>query len=117
MGTELPTEMTSHTVKQFWGGDHRGVCLQITAKSDETGPGYIVLTMEEAAALCNNLGDFISIEAKRRQDLLKDQLRQLKIAERTVFTEVAALSSDLLTAPRISVALISNFCPKAPLCT
>lgn len=124
MGTETSTKMTGHTVKEFWGGDERGVCLQITASSlmrvHETGAaqmqeeGFIQLTMEEAAALCSDLGRFVKYEATRRQALLKAEIEQAKIAEKTVFHEIASLSPDLMAGPELAVLMVSRFCPKAP---
>ena len=124
MGTEIKTKMAGHTAKEFWGGDDRGVCLQVTA----SGPlrvretigdqlqeeGFIQLTMEEAAALCNDLGGFVKREATRRQDLLKAKIERAKIAEKTVFHEVASLPSDLMAGPELAVLMVSRFCPKSP---
>ena len=65
MSTEIETKMTEHTANEFWGGDDRGICLQIT----EMGPrqnGYIQLTMEEADALYIALGCYVKREATRR---------------------------------------------------
>ena len=74
--------------------------------------GYIQLTMEEAAELCNDLNRFIKSEAVRRQTLLKDQLEQLKINERTVMHEVTELPPALMTGPRLVVEAVSQLCPK-----
>jgi hypothetical protein len=122
MGTEIVTKMTDHTAKEFWGGAERGVCLQVTASSplhirDTIGEqlqeeGFINLTMEEAAALYNALGAFVKREAVRRQGLLRKEIEQAKIAERTVFHEVAGLPSDLMAGPEMAVFLVSRYCPK-----
>ncbi len=122
MGTELETTMTDHTAKQFWGGNERGVCVQITAAGpvpikDTIGEqlsveGFVQLTLEEAAALCNTLVAFIRRESKRRQALLSEQLAGLQIAQRTVLHEVAALPESLLTAEGVAVDMIAAYCPK-----
>ena len=122
MGTKLNTKMTNHTAKEFWGGDDLGVCMQVTASSPlrvrETigeqlqEEGFIQLTMEEAAALCNDLGGFVKREAKRRQALLKDEIAKAKVAEKTVFHEVAGLPSELMAGPELAVLMVSRFCPK-----
>ena len=122
MGKELTTKMSSHTAKEYWGGDDRGVCLQVTA----SGPlrvqgtareqiqeeGFIQLTMEEAAALCSDLVGFVKREAMRRQALLKAEIEQAKIAEKMVFHEVASLPSDLMGVSEPAVMMVSRFCPK-----
>ena len=122
MGTTINTKMTEHTAKEFWGGDERGVCVQVTASTPlrvcETiteqlqEEGHIQLTMEEAAALCNDLGGFVKREAVRRQALLKAEIEKAKIAEKTVFHEVAGLPSDLMAGPELAVLMVSRFCPK-----
>jgi hypothetical protein len=124
MSTEIETKMTGHTVVEFWGGDDRGVCLQVTASAplkvrdsiaDQLQEeGHIHLTMEEAASLCNDLGAFVKREAVRRQGLLKAEIEKAKIAERTVFHEVAELPSGLMAGPELSVLMVSRFCPKTP---
>jgi hypothetical protein len=121
MSTMVDTKMTDHTAVEFWGGADRGVCLQITASCmrihDNTidqvqEEGYIQLTMEEAAALCNDLGSFVRREALRRQDLLRRELEDAKIAERMVFREVANLPADLMAGPELAVLTISRYCPR-----
>jgi hypothetical protein len=124
MSTELKTKMTEHTVVRFWGGDDRGVCLQVTASAplkvrdsiaDQLQEeGFIHLTMEESAALCNDLGAFVKAEAVRRQGLLKEQIEQAKLDMKTVLHEVAELPDDLMAGPALAVDMVSKFCPKAP---
>ena len=122
MATEINTKMTDHTVNQFWGGEDRGMCLQVTASTplrirDTIGEqlqeeGFIQLTMEEAAALCNDLGAFVKREAVRRQTLLRQEIERAKLAEKTVFHEVSELPSDLMAGPELAVLMVSRFCPK-----
>ena len=122
MGTELTTNMVDHSAKQYWGGIKRGVCLQITASSPDRirdnvmsqiqEEGFIQLTMEEAVALRNTLDSFIIKEAKRRQELLREQIKDLKDKEKTVFNEVANIPETLLHAPSIAIDMVSKFCPK-----
>jgi len=121
MSESVETKMTDHVADEFWGGNSRGVCLQVTASAlriratiDEQlqEEGFIQLTMEEASALCNDLVGFVKREAVRRQALLKAELREAKIAEKTVFHEVAELPSDLMAGPELAVLMVSRFCPK-----
>jgi len=121
MGTEIKTKMLDHATKEFWGGDQRGVCLQVTASSPlrikETiadqlhEEGFIQLTMTEAAALCNDLQGFVKREAMRRQELLRAQINQLKMAEKTVFQEVAALPLDFIDTSGLVVSMVAKLCP------
>lgn len=122
MSHELQTEMTEHSLTGKWGGDHRGQVVQVTSNKalevcenvDEAlqQEGYIDLTMEEAARLCNDLQAFIYDEAKRRQALLKKKINELKIKERTVFAEVIELPRELMEGPKTCVEMIGKYCPK-----
>ena len=123
MSTHIETKLTGHTLVQVWGGDDKGMVLQVTCSEPlrirETvaeqlqDEGFIRLTMEEAATLCNDLGAFVRREAVRRQELLSAEIERLKIAERTVFHEVAELPSDLMAGPELAVEMVSRFCPKS----
>ena len=121
MSNELETKMTDHAATEFWGGDKRGVCVQITAaniniresvEDQLQEEGFIQLTMEEASALCNTLSRFVTKEAMRRQSLLIEQLKQLKNMEKTVFNEVAKLDPEMLEIPLTAVDFVAKFCPK-----
>ena len=123
MGHEIETELTAHHLREFCGGSDRGVCMQVTTSAPLTvhddrmqqqqEPGFIQLTMEEAAILCNDLSQFVKREAIRRQGLLREQLERLKFDERTVFQEIAELPADVFGAPKLAVELVSALCPKA----
>lgn len=113
MSKEVETKMESHSLTEFWGGDDRGVCIQVTSLASVDDEGFVSLTMEEAAALCGDLSKFIKREAVRRQSLLREQLAELKIAERTVFNEVIELSDGHMTVAEIAIGMVSAFCPKA----
>lgn len=69
MGTEIQTRMKSHTATEFWGGEKRGVCMQITAAHLNVKDtlmeqlqveGFIQLTVGEAMALVETLKEFIA---------------------------------------------------------
>jgi hypothetical protein len=110
MSTEIETKMENHTLTEFYGGDEKGVCLQVTQLQQE---GFIQLTMEEAAALHSDLANFIRREARRRQELLKEHIKELKIAERAVFYEVLELPNDMYLGSELAIGLVSKFCPKS----
>jgi hypothetical protein len=110
MSTQLETEMTEHNACKFFGGNARGMCVQISKNDDSAA--YLVLTLVEAAALVNTLMPFIKEEAQRRQGLLREFLADLKAAERSVFHEIGELSPEFFEMHKISVELVDKFCPK-----
>jgi ABC-type transporter Mla subunit MlaD len=110
MSTQIETEMTEHTACKFWGGNGRGVCVQISKNDDSAA--YLALTMAEASALVNTLMPFIKEEAQRRQGLLREFLADLKSVERRVFHEIGELSPEFFETVKTSVELVDKFCPK-----
>jgi hypothetical protein len=121
MSTEIKTTMKDHDIVEFWGGSDKGVCLQVTAKELKIADtataqiqeaGFVKLTMEESAALVNSLLSFIKKEARRRQGLLKKEITNLKITEKTVFTEISDLNMKSFEVGEVAVGLVSKFCPK-----
>lgn len=108
MSTQLETKLKDHVAIMYYGGDDKGLMIQIT----KVDGGYLQFTLSEAAALANTLSEFITYECERRQGLLKQQIADLKIASKTVFDEVANLPRSLLEVPTISVQMVEQFCPK-----
>jgi hypothetical protein len=68
--------------------------------------------MEEANALRNALGVFIREEAKRRQALLRRDLKELKLAEKSVFNEIATLPDESFDTFETVTSLVAAYCPK-----
>ena len=69
MGTEIQTRMKGHTATEFWGGEKRGVCMQITAAhlnikdtvmEQLQVEGFIQLTVGDAMALIETLKEFVA---------------------------------------------------------
>lgn len=119
MGTEIETEMSTHSIKEYWGGDDKGVMVQVTANyplpvdfDSSQHENFIQLDLIEASKLCKSLNDFIVGECKRRQGLLEDQLKNLRFDNQTVFHEVLSLDESLFKVSNISVDLIDKLCPK-----
>jgi hypothetical protein len=51
MSTQL-RNVTSHMAQtRFWGGENRGVCVQVSQKNFEGGHQFLQLTKEDAALL------------------------------------------------------------------
>ena len=116
MSTEIESRLTRHSLVEFWGGDKRGVCLQVTATDPHAceidQEGYIQLTMADAAILAKHLADFALREAERRQGLLREQIAGLRDLERNVFGEVRDLRMADYSAQELAVALVDVYCPK-----
>ncbi len=123
MSAEIKTDMKSHSITSYWGGDHLGMMVQITSiepfkyNPDEAAKylfgheGFIQLNLSEAAALCNSLNSYIVEECARRKALLQAELEHLHTIKRTVFNEVAALDPDLFKVSTLSTMFVDRFCP------
>jgi hypothetical protein len=59
MSTQL-RNVTSHMAQtRFWGGENRGVCVQVSQKNFEGGHQFLQLTKEDAALLAAELTLFV----------------------------------------------------------
>ncbi|MDV7397876.1 hypothetical protein RZS08_41125, partial [Arthrospira platensis SPKY1] len=109
MSTDIDTDLVEHKLTEYWGGDAKGVCAQVTRLKGEEM--YLQLTMSEAAALCDALGGFVKREAVRRRDLLKEEVAELQAVQHTIFREVADLNTELFDVPKLSVRVVEHFAP------
>lgn len=112
MSEDIETEMTQHVLCEFWGGNKRGVCVQVTAL-DPADPnnGYLQLDLNEASELAYQLSQYCLREANRRQDLLRKQIEGLKEMEKTVFKEVSEIRLADYESQRFSVRFVNQFAP------
>jgi len=67
MSTDIKTDLPRHSLTEYYGGDERGICVQITALKMEDGDGYITLSSEEAEILIKDLKGFVKREKTRRK--------------------------------------------------
>lgn len=103
-------------VNVFYGGDERGPCLQITMQEcrDQTLLGAVQVDLAGAILLYNTLGGWIKSECERRQKLLREEIRDLRDIEKTVFHEVAHLNSSLIGNNTLAAESILKFAPAVP---
>ena len=123
MSTEIKTDMKTHALTSYWGGDENGVMVQVTCTKPVKLPsdgytddlfdqeGFIQLNLSEATALCNALNDYIVEECNRRKSLLQAEIDRLQTIKGTVFNEVAALNPDLFKVSHLATTLVDKFCP------
>ncbi len=113
MSTEIETKLQRHSLVSYWGGNDKGMCLQVTTEHpDDVGIGAIQLTMGEAAVLASDLIEFVLKEAKRRQTLLKEQIAEIKQLEKSVFHDICKIQMQDFETPALVVKLIEAYCPK-----
>lgn len=103
-------------VNVFYGGDERGPYLQITMQEchDDTLLGAAQVDLAGAIQLYNTLGDWIKGECERRQKLLREEIRDLRDIEKTIFHEVAHLNSSLVGNNTLAAEFILKFAPAVP---
>jgi len=113
MSTEIKTKLPRHNVVSYWGNVNQGRMIQVTPTAPITGSpddeGHIRLDLAEAVELVRVMSDWIITEAERRQGLLRDQIRELEIADRTVFHEISEMKLERPTFPEIPFIL--STCP------
>ena len=116
MSKDIETELAQHALCEFWGGSERGVCVQVTPLfPSEAHNGYILLDLKEAAELAYQLSQYCLREAQRRQDLLKEQVKELVDLQKTVFQEVSEIRLADYGTQKTVVDLVSKFAPTSKL--
>ena len=116
MSKDIETELTQHVLCEFWGGNERGICVQVTPLVPvDRDNGYIQLDLAEAAELAYQLSQYCLREAQRRQDLLKEQVKELVDLQKTVFQEVSEIRLADYETQKTAVDLISKFAPTSKL--
>ena len=90
MSTELKSNTKGVSLTRFWGGDDRGVCVQMTARKRELPAvsdkffDSMQLTKEQATALALDLLDFAAgreqalTDLEAHEQVVKDHLAQIK---------------------------------------
>ena len=58
MATDLKSHAQGVSLTRFFGGDERGVCVQVTTKRHGRSSVVVQLTRAQAAALAADLMDF-----------------------------------------------------------
>ena len=106
MSTDIELNSGKISMVSFWGGNKRGVCVQLTSDY-----GYVQLDMEEAAEIAYELVKFTREEAKRRQQLLQQQIMDLKLVQKTVYNEISELDLSEYEVNKLAVSMIASFCP------
>lgn len=112
MSKDIKTELRQHALCEFWGGNERGICAQVTALyPSDSDNGCIQLDLKEAAELAYQLSQYCLREANRRQDLLRKQIEGLKEMEKTVFKEVSEIRLADYESQRFAVRFVNQFAP------
>ena len=47
------------SLTEYWGGEDRGICIQLTGENCDRKLGYVGLTVEEAQAIVGELSEWI----------------------------------------------------------
>lgn len=106
MSTEIELESKDIHMVQFWGGNEKGSCIQLTGEH-----GYVQLGLAEAAEIAYELSMFVKSESIRRQKLLKQQIADLKTTEKSVFHEIAEMNLSEYEVNKLVTGYVGAFCP------
>lgn len=106
MSTDIELESESIYMVQFWGGNEKGSCIQLTSEN-----GYIQMGLKEAAEIAYELSKYVREESIRRQKLLKQQIADLKNTEKNVFNEIAEMNLSEYEVNKIVTTYVGAFCP------
>jgi hypothetical protein len=106
MSTDIELESEGIAMVQFWGGNEKGSCIQLTSAY-----GYVQMGLKEAAEIAHELSKYVKEESIRRQNLLKQQSTTLKSTEKSVFNEIAEMNLYEYEVSKLITSHVGTFCP------
>lgn len=115
MSTEIH-QSDSLVLTNYWGGIKDGHRLQITMKDGvhaekENLIGAVQVGLIDAIDLYNHLGKWILQECKRRQAILKEEIKDKREFEKTIFKEIVNIDSALIFNQPLVAEFIAKFAP------
>lgn len=89
MSTEITEEYGEHrlTLTQYWGGDEKGLCIQLNGENCDRKTGHVGMTVRDAYDTAMELVKWIQSVAEEEADSLRDTIAKHKELERTIFSE------------------------------
>ena len=80
---------------RFWGGgDDKGVCVQLTAKMESGGFGYVQLSVQDIITLMPILKkEVIDIEAERREKQADELIENHKELKKSLISDIKEVSN------------------------
>lgn len=113
MGTELGTlkkagsRNTDIHLKRFWGGDNKGVCVQLTGRMENGEVGYIDLSVQDILTLIPILKkNLIDVEMNRIQNNCDKLIEENKELKKTIVKDNREVSKMLLSLESYEVATL-----------
>lgn len=115
MSTELESR-TKFALTRYWGGADEGCKIQVTEPDSDYAIrqnmiGAIQLTAAEAMQLANDLREFAIWEAARRQAILREEIKDKQIFEKTIFQEMSRLDLRQFQVLEDATLLVLKFNP------
>lgn len=102
MGTELGKLKNSGSrrstlyLKRFWGGDEKGVCVQLTQRMETGEYGYIDLSVQDILTLIPTLkNEIIDVEMNRIQKQCDDLIEENKELKKSIIKDHKEVSKML----------------------
>lgn len=102
MSTELGN-VNDISATRFWGGEERGVCLQLTSKD-----GYVQASAAELVAIIPAIKSVIDMELERRKRDCEKAIADHKDLEKTIVNDMRAVAEMALNQPILDMASLLN---------
>lgn len=102
MGTQLGV-INGKYLKRFWGGNERGVCLQITSDS-----GYNQFTASELIAALPLIKSIIDYELGRKQSEIIEAINMNKELLNTIVKDMRDVNQMAINQPIFDVAALMS---------
>ena len=102
MSTELGTLKNTGSrnvdisLTRFWGGDKKGVCVQLTSRMEDGGIGYVQLSVQDIITLMPILKkEIIDSEAERREKEADKLIQDYKELKKSLVSDIKDVSKML----------------------
>lgn len=100
MSKEFSGPFGQHEIQltEYWGGDDKGTCIQVTGENCDRRVGYVGLTVHDAYLLIGELARWIKDITECRAEHVAKEIAEKEEFRNTIFDEVAQVQhfiSDL----------------------
>jgi hypothetical protein len=92
---------------RYWGGDKRGICVQLSATTEEGVGGYVQLSAADIIALLPILKTYIiDWEMGRQKEIAAKAIAEYKELEKSVVSDMRNVSKMAIAQPVFDMAAL-----------
>ena len=92
------------TLTQYWGGDEKGICVQVTGLTRE-GAQYVDLTVDEAYKLSMHLIGWIKDVSEQRAEKVQTLIDKDEVLRKTMLNDAVKCAHFIADLKMLKVSL------------